>query len=562
MKHKLLAGAVCFALILASGTWAADPDLIFYYSFDNFASMVPDHSGKGHNGTVVGDVTPDAGGKRGGAARFANQGYIDLDGPSFPQSDIPVDAITLCAWVKVKDTGDHHAIFNARASDGTWLIHPELRSNGQFRWLLRAYGQTTIFDMRVGEWIAGEWLHYAGVYSAADSVGILYINGEVAGVEGAIVPHAQIAGDWNWGARVGKNIDDLRPFTGLMDDLCLYKRALSRDEVKDIMEGDGLPDVTHAMVSINPETLNSDSRGIFTAFIDLPDDYSETDIIISTVKCGGAPALRGTMSNDGRLIVKFDREDLDDVPTGDAVELIVTGELIDGTVFGGSDTVRVIEPTKPARRHITDDFNRPDSDEVGNGWSVQTDGTITVEIVNQEVFISGTQGIDWQRSGIFRAIEDQTEVYFDFLANDSFNVHVQIDDTASGAFIDVYAPPGGSFFYASSLDGSWPGWTGIPDSNMIPDQYNTLGIEKEGDSFTVYLNGTGIEVVENQNLANITRVLMSSDAAAGTTGSLHIDNVSIGNLKHFRGKNAAPAERRSITPKGKLSTIWGRIKEK
>jgi hypothetical protein len=236
MKYLVLAGVICLALIMVMGAWA-DPDLVIYYSFDSFADVVPDESGKGNDGTVVGDVTPDAGGNRGGAARFANQGYLDLDGPNMPASDIPVDAMTLCAWANVDNTGGDHAIFNARANDQTWLIHPELRSNGQFRWLLRTAGGETIFDIRAGQWTAGEWIHFGGVYSTAGNRGILYINGEEAGTEDARIPNAPIASDWGVGARVGKNVDDVRPFTGLMDDLCMYKRELSQDEVRDVMAG-------------------------------------------------------------------------------------------------------------------------------------------------------------------------------------------------------------------------------------------------------------------------------------------------------------------------------------
>lgn len=54
------------------------------------------------------------------------------------------------------------------------------------------------------------------------------------------------------------------------------------------------------------------------------------------------------MSDDGRFIVEFDREALEDVPVGDAVELTVTGRLTDGPMFRGSATIRVIKPGKAA----------------------------------------------------------------------------------------------------------------------------------------------------------------------------------------------------------------------
>ena len=99
-----------------------------------------------------------------------------------------------------------------------------------------------------------------------------------------------------------------------------------------------------ADVRIEPETLNLNSSGKFTAFITLPEGCDVADINISTVECEGAPAIEGSIIHGkDTLRVKFNREDLrEDLPTGDAVELTVTGELTDGTPFKGSDTICVI----------------------------------------------------------------------------------------------------------------------------------------------------------------------------------------------------------------------------
>ncbi|MHC4627077.1 MAG: LamG-like jellyroll fold domain-containing protein, partial [Planctomycetota bacterium] len=235
------------ALSLASGVFAAeDPSLIIYYSFDDVGDTVADQSGKGHDGVVVGDVTAEPNGKVNGAAKFegrlgpASESYLDLDGPSFPAEDIPTTGMTLAAWIKCENTGGHHAIFNARAGDSTWLIHPEARSNGEFRWLLRAYGGTTIFDIRSGVVPWGEWVHFAGIYDKASAKAYVYNNGELVG-EANVNPPLDIAGDYEQGARVGYNIDAARPFTGLMDELFLYNRALSQAEVQNIMQGLDFP---------------------------------------------------------------------------------------------------------------------------------------------------------------------------------------------------------------------------------------------------------------------------------------------------------------------------------
>jgi len=203
-----------------------------------------------------------------------------------------------------------------------------------------------------------------------------------------------------------------------------------------------------------------------------------------------------------------------------------------------------------------DDFNRADGD-IGNGWAIQTDGTIEVKIVDNEVLIAGEQGSDWVRAGISRTIENETRISLDFKADDSFNFHIRIYDAKTSAFFEPYWWPGGSCQYVSSEDGSWPDppWTAMPDSEMIAGEYNTLVLEQFGTEFMLTLNGVVIGTVTNTELTNIGRVLIASDDAAGATGSLHIDNVMIGIVFAEKAKEPSP-ESGAVHPDTWVNLSW------
>jgi hypothetical protein len=107
-----------------------------------------------------------------------------------------------------------------------------------------------------------------------------------------------------------------------------------------------------AFIEICPETLNLRSKGNWvTCFITLPQGYDVGDINASTILLNeSVPAEpRPVSTGDSHLMVKFNRTMIsnlmlsEDIMYGN-VTLTVAAQLYDGTMFEGSDTIRVIMP--------------------------------------------------------------------------------------------------------------------------------------------------------------------------------------------------------------------------
>ncbi|RKU07609.1 hypothetical protein C6503_24290 [Candidatus Poribacteria bacterium] len=231
----LLIGALCLHTTEFASPEPLDPDLVLYFDYEEFkGDTVIEKSGRGYDGEINGKVTQSDDGKFGKAGLFAAGSFLDLDGANVDPDDIPTEGMSVIAWINVEAISDM-AIFNARAADGTWLVHPEARGDGNYRWLNRGPNPgRTIFDIRAGKNEANKWQHYAGTYSRADELAVLYINGNKVGEEKSRLD-TPIADNWGQGARVGFNIDNKRPFTGLMDELNVWKRGLTEEEVNAIM---------------------------------------------------------------------------------------------------------------------------------------------------------------------------------------------------------------------------------------------------------------------------------------------------------------------------------------
>jgi len=106
------------------------------------------------------------------------------------------------------------------------------------------------------------------------------------------------------------------------------------------------PDIVDAMVDIGPDTLNLASKGEWlTCYIWLPEDYNVADIDPNSVLLEDEIQPEWIWFDEVEEVVmaKFSRSDIQELLTVGEVELTVSGELLDGTRFEGTDIIRVID---------------------------------------------------------------------------------------------------------------------------------------------------------------------------------------------------------------------------
>jgi hypothetical protein len=244
-----------FVLILgvtSSGFALDDPSLVIYYDFEGFGnnSVVLDKSGKGHDATVVKSVSglTGAGVRNSEACQVTGDGsYLDLDGLNFPSEDIPTTAFTLAYWVKPENTGGTQTIFSALAAPHSWCHGGYIRNNQYHahigdidnKYIVNAYEGTVEYD--AWHHMALTWEIVPGQYGG----GAMYIDGELVAEYGndfvEAAPGVEAADNWRGGARIGRDVDDSWQFNGLLDDFFVFKRKLSPDEVRELMNGIGSP---------------------------------------------------------------------------------------------------------------------------------------------------------------------------------------------------------------------------------------------------------------------------------------------------------------------------------
>jgi len=244
MKKPIFTVAALVSLLFVQTAMAQDGSLVIYYNFENVeGTTIPDESGHGNDAEITGaKVIND--GKYGKGLNFPTQGAYAVA----PDSDSldTTDAITLAGWINYPPNNNWECVVNKWAWNFSgWSLQTKNANTAHTSMWINGFkaeltGTSIIKDDR--------WHHVASTYDGTEDGIKLYVDGELdaeggdpgftgysgaldtndywlgLGVQGGWISSNQAQGGADW-------------TVGTIDEIVVYNRALSHDEIKKLMAG-------------------------------------------------------------------------------------------------------------------------------------------------------------------------------------------------------------------------------------------------------------------------------------------------------------------------------------
>jgi len=230
MKWHLIKGVFLLALLLSltisPGMAKIHRDaIVAIWLFEGFGGVAKDSSGNGHDGVVKGNVKREKDGKFGKALFFPGDFGSYVEVPDHQDLRL-IKSITLVGWIKSDFPGWQGDIVGK--DEGVPLpnrhynIHATIPTTGRIYLSgTRCDGKTLVND--------GKWHHIAGTWDG--KVAKLYTDGILEGEE----PFSGSLTSSSVPVRIGIR-GNQRTIHGVLDEVGIFNRALSGEEIRELVE--------------------------------------------------------------------------------------------------------------------------------------------------------------------------------------------------------------------------------------------------------------------------------------------------------------------------------------
>jgi hypothetical protein len=314
-----------------------------------------------NDGSLMNGATATATGQVGQAFSFDGiNDYVKIS--NAPSLNI-TEAITVVAWVKPNGwTGDYEYLLEKGtwAGNGAWFFFL-YRNSGVANFCIGIPGGIFFkYCEMIGELADGEWSQIVGTYDRQNIK--FYVNG---------VLNNQV--EWTEPIRLNSHHvyigseGTARHFKGKIDEVAIYNRALTADEITQHYRNglNGLGYDSYVPIDIKPgsypNSINLDSEGVIPVAILGNSTFDVETINQTTLEFEGNGAREKGKSgkigafedvnDDGflDLVVHFPVEELD--LTDQDTEGTLTGSLFDGTPIEGTDDICIV-PSATAKKDL------------------------------------------------------------------------------------------------------------------------------------------------------------------------------------------------------------------
>ena len=206
-----------------------DPNLVGWWKFDEGSGVtVLDGSGYGNHGTIKGNPQWVLGQDDDALEFDGVDDYVEV--PHAPILTVD-NEVTVMAWINtgryIGPTGDDWQGIMAKGSPRSYSLYTQV--SGALHFSTAGVGTLSSEQIPLNEWVHVCAMVIGGTHQ-------YYINGEDAGTSGSgiVLPGAADTAT----VRIGNSRGANREFLGMIDDVRLYNKALTQDEVIQAMRGD------------------------------------------------------------------------------------------------------------------------------------------------------------------------------------------------------------------------------------------------------------------------------------------------------------------------------------